>query len=117
MDEAPPRRARGLAAKNQHDATSAAVNPIDQVIELVVQIGMVHDAGEARGRMQSLAAAFPGADAVIFGHTHSAQHEEEGGVQIFNPGSPTVRRRAPTHTMGIARIEGGKISFEHVSVG
>jgi uncharacterized protein len=105
-------------AGNGDTAPLAAILP--RRLELTfegVRIGMVHDPGEARGRMQSLVAAFPAADAVIFGHTHSPQHEEEGGVQIFNPGSPTVRRRAPTHTMGIARIEGGKISFEHVSVG
>jgi putative phosphoesterase len=82
-----------------------------------VRVGMVHDSGPARGRLRSLAAAFPGCDAVIFGHTHSPQHEEEDGLQIFNPGSPTERRRAPTHTMGIARIEAGRITFEHVSVG
>jgi hypothetical protein len=82
-----------------------------------VRVGMLHDPGEARARLRNLAGAFPGADAVIFGHTHSPQREEEGGLQIFNPGSPTDRRRAPAHTMGIARIEGRRITFEHVDVG
>jgi len=105
-------------AGNGDTAFVAAVLP--RALELTfdgVRVGMVHDPGESRGRAARLAAAFPDAAAVIFGHTHSPQHEDDGAVQIFNPGSPTERRRAPSHTMGIARVEGGRIRFEHVSLG
>jgi predicted phosphodiesterase len=58
---------------------------------------------------------FPRATAVIFGHSHVPLHElGEDGFRIFNPGSPNVRRRAPNHTMGMARVAGGSASFEHV---
>ncbi len=53
-------------------------------------------------------ARFPRADAVVFGHSHLPLHEEEDGFQIFNPGSPTERRRAPRHSMGTLRIEAGR---------
>ena len=53
------------------------------------------------------AAPLPRADAVVFGHSHIPLHEREGDFQIFNPGSPTERRRAPSHSMGIARAEDG----------
>jgi uncharacterized protein len=53
---------------------------------------------------------------VVFGHSHLPLHEEEAGFQIFNPGSPTERRRAPEHTMGLARIEAGRVRFELVSL-
>ena len=84
---------------------------------LVVQadgarIAMVHDAGSARGRLERLHARFPEADAVVFGHSHIPLHEERNGFQIFNPGSPTDRRRQPRHTMGMARAEAGRIAFE-----
>ena len=49
-------------------------------------------------------ARFPDADAVVFGHSHLPLHEEEDGFQLFNPGSPTERRRAPVHTMGEAEV-------------
>lgn len=77
-----------------------------------VRIGMVHAPGPAIDRLQVLRLAFPRCDAVVFGHTHLPQHEERDGFQIFNPGSPTDRRRAPAHTMGIATIAGGRVAFE-----
>ena len=59
---------------------------------------------------------FPDADVVVFGHSHMPLHEEEDGFQIFNPGSPTQRRRAPRHTIGIAELERGRVTFEHVAL-
>ncbi|MDP9228498.1 MAG: metallophosphatase family protein [Actinomycetota bacterium] len=79
-------------------------------------IGVVHDAGPAKGRMERLRARFPEADAVIFGHSHLPLHESRDGFQIFNPGSPTERRRAPARSMGLARVEGRDISFEHIAL-
>jgi putative phosphoesterase len=75
-------------------------------------IAMVHDAGPAAGRLERMRARFPGADAVVFGHSHIPLHEERDGFQIFNPGSPTDRRSQKHHTMGVARIEAGRIQFE-----
>ena len=53
---------------------------------------------------------FPDADAVVFGHSHIPLHEatSDDGFQIFNPGSPTDRRRQPRHTMGIATATDGE---------
>jgi uncharacterized protein len=80
------------------------------------RIAMLHDAGPARGRLERLRARFPDADAVVFGHSHMPLHEREDDFQIFNPGSPTERRRAPAHTMGIATAERGALSFELVTL-
>lgn len=81
-----------------------------------LRVGVVHDAGPAQDRLERLRARFPGADAVIFGHSHLPLHEVSGDFQIFNPGSPTQRRRAPRHTMGVARVEHGAARFEHVFI-
>jgi putative phosphoesterase len=75
---------------------------------------VVHDAGPAKGRLARLRRRFPDADAVVFGHSHLPLHEEENGFQIFNPGSPTERRRAPRPSMGLLRHEGARLAFEHV---
>ena len=77
-----------------------------------VRVGMIHVPGPSAGRLSRLRAAFPDCQAVVFGHTHMPEHAEQDGFQIFNPGSPTERRRAPLHTMGMARIADGAIAFE-----
>jgi len=92
--------------------------PAERAVEVgKAQVAMVHDAGPARGRLQRVRRRFPEADAVVFGHSHIPLHEEADGFQIFNPGSPTVRRRQPVKTMGLAHWEDGRLVFEHVELG
>jgi putative phosphoesterase len=82
------------------------------------RIGLVHDAGPARGRLERLRRRFPRADAVVFGHSHIPLHERDAatGFQIFNPGSPTDRRRQPRHTMGTAEVGPDGVTFELVEL-
>ncbi|HKO37093.1 MAG TPA: metallophosphoesterase family protein [Solirubrobacterales bacterium] len=75
---------------------------------------VVHDAGPSKGRLARMRARFPDADAVVFGHSHLPLHEEEDGFQIFNPGSPTERRRAPRHSMGLLHPTASGLRFEHL---
>lgn len=79
-----------------------------------LKVAMIHDAGPAKGRLARLRQRFPEADAVVFGHSHMPLHEGEDGLQIFNPGSPTERRRAPRPSLGTLEIVGGSLVFEHV---
>jgi len=88
----------------------------DQVEVAGARIAMVHDAGPAAGRLERLRRRFPDADAVVFGHSHIPLHVQEGGFQIFNPGSPTERRRAPMHAMGLAHAEHGRVEMELVEL-
>jgi putative phosphoesterase len=83
-----------------------------------VSLAMTHDAGPAKGRVARLRRRFPRADAVVFGHSHIPLREADGdgSFQIFNPGSPTDRRRQPRHTMGLARVLERKIAFELVAL-
>jgi putative phosphoesterase len=79
-------------------------------------IAMVHDAGPAAGRLQRMRRRFPEAQAVVFGHSHIPLLESADGFTIFNPGSPTERRRAPHHTMGLATADHGQVTFELVTL-
>jgi putative phosphoesterase len=89
--------------------------PPERVVDAAgARIGMVHDAGPAAGRLERLRRRFPDADAAVFGHSHLPLHEERAGFQIFNPGSPTERRRAEQRSMGLMRVSRNSIEFEHV---
>jgi hypothetical protein len=103
---------------NVDDASVRQMLPLIRTIEADgAQIGLLHDAGPATGRLQRLRRRFTTADAAVFGHSHIPLHERSpDGFQIFNPGSPTERRLAPSHTMGIAEVRSGVISFELVEL-
>ncbi len=97
---------------NVDAADVRAVLPETRVVEAAgARIAVVHDAGPRAGRLARLRARFPDADAVVFGHSHIPLHEAAEGFQIFNPGSPTDRRRQPRHTMGEAVVAGGTVVF------
>jgi hypothetical protein len=53
---------------------------------------------------------FPAARVVVFGHSHIPWDHDEQGQRSINPGSPTDRRRQPTGTIGLLRLEGGEIA-------
>ena len=103
---------------NVDDEALRRMLPAARVVELGgARIGMVHDAGPRTGRLKRMRFRFKDADAVVFGHSHLPLHEtDEAGFQIFNPGSPTERRSAPTHTMGIATVEQGRVQFELIAL-
>jgi uncharacterized protein len=91
--------------------------PLTRIVEADgARIAMLHDSGPADGRLARLKRRFPGTQAVVFGHSHMPllELDGEGGFAIFNPGSPTERRRAPHHTMGVATAQDGRIGFELV---
>ena len=93
--------------------------PEERIVEAGgARIALVHDAGPRAGRLERMRRRFDGrADAMVFGHSHQPLHERApDGFQIFNPGSPTERRRAPRHTMGMARVQDGVLVFELVDL-
>jgi uncharacterized protein len=100
---------------NVDSAELQARLPLTRIVEASgARIAMIHDAGPATGRLARMRRRFPDADAVVFGHSHLPLHETAGGFAIFNPGSPTERRRAPRHTMGLATVADGAVAFEVV---
>jgi uncharacterized protein len=75
-----------------------------------VRVAMIHDAGASAGRSARMHRRFPDAELVVFGHSHIPLDMAEGGVRIFNPGSPTDRRRQPHGTMGLLLTERGRLA-------
>lgn len=82
-----------------------------------VRVGMVHDSGRADGRAERLHARFPTCDVVVFGHSHIPWNTPGvDGQLLFNPGSPTERRREPHRTIGILELHGGSIREARIEV-
>ena len=79
-----------------------------------VRIAMIHDSGPATGRAARLRRRFPDADLVVFGHSHIPLDEEHDGRRIFNPGSPTDRRRQPRGTVGELIISAGRLESARI---
>jgi uncharacterized protein len=77
-----------------------------------VGVAMIHDSGRKRGRRTRLRRRFPEARVVIFGHSHIPFLEDESGLLLLNPGSPTDRRRQPRHTFALLRAEEGEARAE-----
>ena len=70
-----------------------------------LRLAVVHETGAAAGRERRCAAAYPDDDVLVFGHSHIPWDTTAGsGLRLVNPGSPTDRRRQPTHTWMTAEI-------------
>jgi putative phosphoesterase len=103
---------------NADDELVRGVLPAQLELDLEgAKLVVVHNGGPAAGRLERMRRKFPAVDAVVFGHSHLPLHETApDGFQIFNPGSPTEKRRAPTHTMGLAHARDGRITFELIAL-
>ncbi|MEP7180190.1 MAG: metallophosphoesterase family protein [Pseudonocardiales bacterium] len=77
-------------------------------------VGMIHDSGPAAGRPDRLRRMFPDAALVVFGHSHIPLNEVHDAQRIFNPGSPTDRRRQRYGTMGLLEIDDGRLTTARV---
>ena len=79
-----------------------------------VRVAMVHETGATKGRPARLRKWFPDAQVVVFGHSHTPCNEWHDGQLLFNPGSPTERRREPMHSYGVLELEDGKVRANEI---
>ncbi len=101
-----------VAVRGNNDGEDVAAWGAPDTLELDldgVAAAMIHDSGAAVGRAQRMARQFPAAELVVFGHSHIPLNEVHGRQRLFNPGSPTDRRRQPRGTMGLLTIRTGKL--------
>jgi putative phosphoesterase len=95
-----------------NDLPEVAVWGAPETLELDLDglsVAMIHDSGQATGRPLRMRRRFPNADLVVFGHSHIPIDVTADGVRIFNPGSPTDRRRQPHGTFGVLEIDAGHL--------
>jgi uncharacterized protein len=95
-----------------HDVRDWGAADVAEVEIGDVRIGVVHDSGLSKGRRERVRRLFPSARVVVFGHSHLPFNDDEAGLLLFNPGSPTWKRRAPFPSMGILWIQDGAVEGE-----
>lgn len=78
------------------------------------RIGIVHGDGFKKTTEVRAWEAFSGdkVDIILFGHSHVPFLREHQGVLVFNPGSPTDKRRQPQYSYGILSL-GDKAQAQH----
>jgi uncharacterized protein len=87
------------------DVPAWGATPVASVTIEGLAVAMIHDSGASAGRLGRMRRTFPGARLVVFGHSHIPLDEAaEDGFRIFNPGSPTDRRRMPDGTIGLLDV-------------
>ncbi len=74
-----------------------------------IRLAMIHDRGPRQGRGRRMRRLFPDAELVVFGHSHIPYDAVEDGIHLFNPGSPTDRRRQPVGTYGELEVIDGRL--------
>lgn len=81
--------------------------PQKRVVEVGgFRIGLIHGWGAPDGLPEKVLGEFRGdkLDCLVFGHSHMPCCERRDGVLLFNPGSPTDRRQAPFHSLGLLEV-------------
>ncbi len=79
------------------------------------KIGMMHGYGPATGLEIKIRRRFEDVDMIVFGHSHHPFAEEVFGILMFNPGSPTDKRWAPSHAIGILELD-KEIRTKHIAL-
>ena len=104
------------AVLGNNDAGLVGVLPEALSLDLDgVAVAMVHETGVTKGRPARVRRRFPDAAIVIYGHSHEPYDEIGVGSQrLFNPGSPTERRRAAHHTSGRLDFASGQIVLHEI---
>lgn len=105
------------AVLGNNDGSDVAAWGAPETLELDLDglpVAMIHDSGPATGRPARMRRRFPHAKLVVFGHSHIPLDHTEGDFRIFNPGSPTDRRRQPHGTLGLLTIEQGQLTAARI---
>ncbi|MCS7280987.1 MAG: metallophosphoesterase [Desulfobacterota bacterium] len=80
-----------------------------------LKFGLIHGQGAPFGIEHVVLKEFDNVDVIVFGHSHVPKVSKIGEVHLFNPGS-FKKPYSPPPTVGILRVEGKKIEFDHIPV-
>jgi uncharacterized protein len=91
--------------------------PLRKIIKIEeIRIGLVHGHGTGLTTEKRVLTAFKdhNLDLICFGHSHIPTIKEIGHTILFNPGSPTDKRRQSHYSFGILEINNDQFTIKHV---
>lgn len=77
-----------------------------------VRIGLVHGDGYRKTTTERALDTFADnlPDVIVYGHSHIPENRQVRGTLLFNPGSPTDKRRQPRYSYGILTVENKRLT-------
>ena len=82
------------------------------------RIGLIHGHTpySRKGTDGNAFLAFEGenVDVILFGHSHQPLMRNQNGILLFNPGSPTDKRREKRYSFGLLDITQAGIGAQHI---
>nr|WP_316047281.1 metallophosphoesterase family protein [Planococcus glaciei] len=80
-----------------------------------MKVGVIHGDGSRKTTEQRAFEAFAEeqVDIIVFGHSHIPVMREVDGITLFNPGSPTDKRKQPQYSFGLLEI-GDTWNLRHI---
>lgn len=79
-----------------------------KVVRLGVMVGVCHGDGNTGSTLDRAIRCFQEdkPECIVYGHSHIPYIGYHNGVLVFNPGSPTDKRRSPFFSVGMIEING-----------
>jgi len=87
------------------------------IVELPgLRVGITHGHGKGKTTEKRAMDTFKNEsiDLLIYGHSHIPVHKKVGNLTLFNPGSPTDKRKQPSFSFGILALLDGEWQLSHV---
>lgn len=82
------------------------------------RVGLIHGHTpySRKGTDGNALLAFEGekVDVILFGHSHQPLMRNENGILLFNPGSPTDKRREKKYSFGLLDVTETGINAQHI---
>lgn len=107
----------GVYGNNDGPEVRARLPEVARFTVEELDVAVIHETGQAKGREERVDAQFSQIDLLVFGHSHIPWDTiSPRGMRLLNPGSPTDRRRQPVCTMMRAVVDGDRLDVELIPV-
>jgi len=105
------------AVKGNCDGWNVSLPDRDIIECETLKVGLIHgNTGNGKSTPERAFSSFmdSGVNVIVFGHSHSPYMQWHNGILLFNPGSPTDKRREQYFSFGLIDIQHGQVLAKHL---